>query len=73
ATDCAKHGNVKAEVLTVKAEVATDCAKHGNVKAEVLTVKAEVATDCAKHGNVKAGAIFFDGCSQVGQAVTLSK
>jgi hypothetical protein len=54
ATDCAKHGNVKAEVATGKAEVATDCAKHGNVKAEVAAKKAEVATDCAKHGNVKA-------------------
>ncbi|WP_322692232.1 hypothetical protein [Nostoc sp. DedSLP03] len=31
ATACAKHGNVKAEVLTGKAEAATDCAKHGNV------------------------------------------
>jgi hypothetical protein len=44
ATGCAKHGNVKAEVTTGKAEVATGCAKHENVKAEVTTGKVEVAT-----------------------------
>ncbi|MEH2389309.1 MAG: hypothetical protein V7K14_26800 [Nostoc sp.] len=49
-----KHGNVKAEVTTGKAEVATGCAKHGNAKAKLTTGKAEVTTDTTDVANVAA-------------------
>ncbi len=50
-TDCAKHGNVKAEAFTERAEAAKDYAKYGNVKAEALTGKAGVATGKTKEIN----------------------
>ncbi|MEH2198535.1 hypothetical protein [Nostoc sp.] len=56
ATDCAKHGNVKAEAATRKAEAATGKAEAATGKAEAATGKAEVATGKAEAATGKAEA-----------------
>ncbi|MEH2439635.1 hypothetical protein [Nostoc sp.] len=56
ATDCAKHGNVKAEAATGKAEAATGKAETATGKAEAATGKAEVATGKAEAATGKAEA-----------------
>ncbi|MEH2092293.1 MULTISPECIES: hypothetical protein [unclassified Nostoc] len=56
ATDCAKHGNVKAEAATGKAEAATGKTEVATGKAEAATGKAEVATGKAEVATGKAEA-----------------
>ncbi|MEH2264833.1 hypothetical protein [Nostoc sp.] len=56
ATDCAKHGNVKAEAATRKAEAATGKAEAATGKAEAATRKAEAATGKTEAATGKAEA-----------------